>query len=206
MVKINGLPFISPAVYSIKVDYHITGSSAFELTIPIGVTRIDITLIGGGGAGGASKSTYEVGGGGGSGYIQHYTLRRKEKEFSAGDTFINHFIGSGGASIAPGNWNATQNGGTTKISLKHTDGSITTYSVDGGAGGNRRYTVVQNEGIYIGIGGNGGFGGGGSGARWFNTIGTCFGGYGGCGGTMENKTLTSGTNYFIYNFPNAMTG
>ena len=159
----NGTTWTSaaPASPGIGADVFTTGTSA-SYTIPAGITKIKVTIIGGGGGGagvgtGCPGSNGGGGGGGGSSIVYLTGL-------TPGGT-ITYTVGAGGtagASDASGG-----SGGTSSITV-----SATTYSATGGsggltngtggAGGNSSGTagaVTSKGGIGITPGG-GGYGGG----------------------------------------------
>lgn len=196
MVKINGLPFISPTIYQSypdKVDQYYTNTNVSDtLTIPYGVKKITISLIGGGGGGAIFWNTsdkYFAGSGGGSGYIAHYDLVK-------GDNFLPNdiltvWVGAGGAKATSSTGNGG-NGGASQVILSRAGENKATYTADGGEGAKKVWCNISSNSLCLSCGGNGGFGGGGCAPAWYNTIGDSFGGVGGYGGTMKNKQLTPG--------------
>lgn len=111
-----------------------TGSGTF--TVPVGVTSIDVFLVGGGGSGGKSIFETNAGGGGGGGY----TKTQKNIAVTPGQN-ISVIVGAGAAI------DQTSPGGTS---------SCLGYTANGG-----RSVKENTSQLYGGAGGNGGGGGGG---------------------------------------------
>ena len=199
MVKINGLPFISPTVYHPdKEDYYYLNTNvSYELTIPYGVKKIFISLIGGGGGGTkywthtySGITRYLVGSGGGSGYMAHNILIRGE-HFWPKDT-LSITVGGGG-SAAAASTDSGSDGGTSIVYLKRQGNIISSYSASGGQGSKKfSCNVGANIPLYLSRGGDGGFGGGGAAPAFVNYTGESYGSIGGYGGTMIDKQLTPG--------------
>jgi len=132
----NGTTWTSaaPASPGIGADVFTTGTSA-SYTIPAGITKIKVTVIGGGGGGAGTQSgcpgSNGGGGGGGGSSIVYLT------GLTPGGT-ITYTVGTGGtAGAIDANGGS---GGTSSITV-----SATTYSATGGSGG-----------TFIGGGGAGG--------------------------------------------------
>jgi len=106
-------------------DVKTTGTSA-TWTIPAGVTKVKVTLVGGGGGGGADNSgSYTGGGGGAGGYAIVYLTG-----LTAGNT-LTYTVGAGGGGGTGAG--AGTSGGST--SLSSGTQTITTVTCTGGAGG-----------------------------------------------------------------------
>lgn len=194
MVKINGLPFISPTIYHPdKEDYYYLNTNVLHnLTIPYGVKKITISLIGGGGGGTilwSDLDRYFSGSGGGSGYIAHYDLFKGDN-FLPKDT-LTVTVGAGGAKATTPTGNGG-NGGASQVILSRAGENKATYTADGGEGAKRKWCNLSSASLCLSCGGNGGFGGGGGAPTWYHFIGESYGGIGGYGGTMDNKKLTPG--------------
>jgi hypothetical protein len=108
------------------VEVFTTGTLA-TWTIPTGVTKVRVTVIGGGGGGGGN---FTSGGGGGGGAIKVLTVVAGTLTYS---------VGAAGANLG--------NGGTSSVA-SGTNNTITTISATGGTGGNGSLAVG-------GIGSNG---------------------------------------------------
>ena len=199
MVKINGLPFISPTIYHPdKVDYYYTNTNtSYELAIPYGVKKIIISLIGGGGGGTnywihtyGGNTRYLAGSGGGSGYIAHNILI-KGKDFQPKDTLL-ITVGVGGPAAAT-QTDSGSDGGTSIVYLKRQGNIISQYYASGGQGSKK---FICNVGadipFYLSRGGDGGFGGGGAAPAYDNYVSESYGSIGGHGGTIDDKKLTPG--------------
>ena len=116
-------------------------TSTGTFTIPTGITRVKVTLVGGGASGGGDNGTAGSGGGAGGSVISWLT------GLTPGNTISVSAIGAGG-SPSTGNGNS---GGTTTVSSGTQ--TITTMSATGGTGG----SAGQGS-----SGGNGGSGSGGT--------------------------------------------
>jgi hypothetical protein len=125
---------LSPNIFSIEFR-----TSSATITIPSGVTRLRVTLVGGGGGGSGTSVSSNVGGvgGGGATCIKYLT------GLTPGNT-LSLTIGAGGAGGTAGN--AGGAGGDTTLSSGSQ--TITTLTAGGGAGG--------AMGLYAGISGAGG--------------------------------------------------
>ena len=186
------LPTLRPGFSSIQ-SYTSSGS----FTVPAGVTRVKVTVIGGGGAGGSN--TVAPGGGGGAGGTSVAILN----SMSPG-TVIPVTVGTGGTASSG---NTGGSGGTssfgTYVSATGGLGGIggTTYGpMAGGAGGTGVGGTINNSGSYgtdcVLSGARGGDGGGpGNGRGTTGAIGALAGqGYGGGGGGGgSNSTVGAGT-------------
>jgi hypothetical protein len=112
---------LSPNIFSIEFY-----TSSATITIPSGVTRLRVTLVGGGGGGSGDGSSNQVGGAGGGGA----TCIKYLTGLTPGNT-LSLTIGAGGTGGAPGN--AGGAGGDTTLSSGSQ--TITTLTAGGGAGG-----------------------------------------------------------------------
>jgi hypothetical protein len=157
-----GLPGLTGQVF--------TSNGTF--TIPTGVTRLKVTVIGGGG-GGAGNNTNLAGGGGGGGLAIAYLTG-----LTSGNTLSVTIGGGGGSSFAA----AGTAGGTTSVASGTQ--SISTITANGGAGGPYANMNTASGGSASGgtINISGGLGGRGS--YFSNCAGTmvCSGGGGAAGG------------------------
>ena len=128
----------------------VTATGTF--TIPAGVSKLKVTIVGGGGGGGGgaagveyvSATFYGAGGGGGGTAIQFIS------SVTPGNT-ITVTVGSGGAGGGSGSGGTT--GGTSSIA-SGTE-SITSVSATGGAGGVRSSTLNTMSGGLGGLGSGG---------------------------------------------------
>lgn len=155
-----------------SIEVFTTGTSA-TWTIPTGVTKVKITVIGGGGGG---AGTYGGGGGGGGGSIKVLT------GLTPGNT-LTYSVGAAGANLG--------NGGTSQVSSGTQ--TITTISATGGTAG-------SSVGGIGGIGSNGDLNfAGNSGALGAPTDGqTAAGGgsfFGGAGGATNTNPGVNGRAY-----------
>jgi hypothetical protein len=125
---------LSPNIFSIEFR-----TSSATITIPSGVTRLRVTLVGGGGGGSGSSVALNAGGAGGGGA----TCIKYLTGLTPGNT-LSLTIGAGGTGGAPGN--AGGAGGDTTLSSGSQ--TITTLTAGGGAGG--------AMGAFAGVNGAGG--------------------------------------------------
>jgi hypothetical protein len=127
-----------------------TSSGVF--TIPTGVTKVKVTVVGGGGGGGGgttggSSTSGGGGGGGGGGAIKLLT------GLTPGNSITVTFSGTNGAGGAAGTTSGVA--GTAGYTVSISGTGITTITADGGAGGNAGGTITT-AGESNGIGGAGG--------------------------------------------------
>ena len=103
-----------------------TTGTAVSQTIPAGVTKIKVTVVGGGGGGGGGGTLGGgSGGGGGGSVIQWFS------GLTGGSTTVTYTVGAGGAGGTAGN-NAGSTGGNTTALIS--TGSITMTASGGGGG------------------------------------------------------------------------
>ena len=144
------------------VDVKTSGSSA-TWTIPAGVTKVRITVVGGGGGGGGVGNCNPQGGGGGGG-----TAIKVLTGLTPGNT-LSYTVGTGGAGGSGGG--GAGGGGNTSQVASGTQ-TITTISASGGAG-------AGGTGASGGIGSNGDLNIGGGAGNNYSTGGSSFLGGGG---------------------------
>lgn len=163
-------------------DIKTTGTSA-TWTIPAGVTKVKVTMIGGGGGGGgANGCTFAVGSGGGAGGYSVVYLTG----LTAGNT-ITYTVGAGGAAASSGGSTSISSGTQTITTVTCTGGGGGSSSAfNGGAGGTATGGTININGGYGDVaGGAGGSGSsspfGGAGANGENA-GFAATGYGSGGG------------------------
>lgn len=156
----NSLPYSPSSAGYATMEVKTSGTS---WTIPAGVRKWKVTLVGGGGQGGGTATTAgQVGGGGGSGgYVLGYFT------FVAGQTAMTYSLGAAGSGAAAGAAGTT--GGDTTVTYNGV-----TYTASGGVGGTAN-----------GAGGAGGAASGGT----LNIA----GGAGANGGTMAATSNYQGT-------------
>jgi hypothetical protein len=177
------LPYIRPGFCAVQV---FTASTIF--TIPAGVNRAKITVIGAGGAGG-SHQTLPSGGGGAGGRAISFI------DYLAPGTQIPVTIGPGGAPLASGSYGAGGPGGTssfgTIVSASGGQGGSGGTALADSAGGGGGFGVggdINDAGAWgtdsIAVAGRGGDGGGPGGGRGSSGLaqGIAAPGYGGGGG------------------------
>lgn len=158
-------------------------TSSTTWTIPAGVTKLKMTVVGGGGhGGGGNKSFYYGGGGGGGAAIKYLT------GITPGNTLA-VTIGSGGGGTS------SVASGTETISTVSATGGGNGANPAGGAGGsgsggtiNCTGSAGMNNGGGAGNGGNSIFGGGGLGGYYLSYDGGAGGAYGGGGGGASYKS------------------
>jgi hypothetical protein len=159
-VTVFPAPSTGSASQTLKTDI-ITSTGTW--TAPTGVTRIELTLVGGGGGGGGTWNTFDMGGGGGGGGVLQDTV-----PVVAGTAYT-VTIGAGGAggpSAASNNFGA-RGSNSTFGSLR------TSFGGGGGHGGSNQAPTFTASVSAIGgqgqnNGGSGGIGGGGGGANMSN--------------------------------------
>jgi hypothetical protein len=174
-----------------------TASGTF--TIPTGITRVKVTVIGGGGGGGGGRSVgcsdYPGNGGGGGG-----TAIKFLTSLTPGNT-LTVTRGAGGSGGAYDSLSGGTSGGTSSVS-SGTE-TITTVSATGGGGGQMFGYPIANGGVGssadLNINGNAGNaeGGGGTtlgggGSTTYIGNGTTGGNYGGGGGGSTPMINTGG--------------
>jgi hypothetical protein len=108
--------------FSAKAQVYATAGS-FTFTIPIGVVRLKVTVVGGGGSGGGGNGCVNGGGGGNGGAAV--------KWLSVTSGTLSVTVGAGGTAVGALNNGVT--GGTSSVASGTQ--SITTISATGGAGG-----------------------------------------------------------------------
>lgn len=167
----NGTTWTSAAALGVNAQVYTSGTGNF--TIPAGVTRLKVTVVGGGGgsAGSVSGNTGGAGGGGGAA-IKWLT------GLTPGNT-LSYSVGTGGTAgtSAPGNGGAGGNS-TVATGTTGTPQTITTITGSGGGAGL--------------VGGSGGAGGGGTNGD-LNVPGGSLGGYGVGGGSLYASTSPYGS-------------
>jgi hypothetical protein len=144
-------------------------------TVPVGVSSVEVLVIGGGGSGGGSATDGTASGGGGAGgvvYESNYVVTPGQA--------INVAVGTGGASV---NTNVNGNDGGSSIF-----GSLIAIGGGGGAAGN------PNEGVIGALPGRPGGSGGGAGGRTAAPGGNGLTGQGHNGGTTSPNGGGVGTN------------
>lgn len=145
-----------------------TANGAGNWTIPVGVSEIDVLVVGGGGGGGRSGLTVNAGGGGAGGliHIEGYDISKYT-------SYIPFSVGSGGA-------------GSLDVSDRGTSGEDSVFgnltAIGGGGGGSSN----NRDGISGGSGGGGGqlttnYGSGGSSTQSTTNDGYSESGYGSSG-------------------------
>lgn len=131
-----------------KISGSKTFTSSGSMSVPSGVTQIQIFGVGGGGAGG--KADGYCGGGGGGGYT-----KTVEASVSPGQT-IAVTIGSGGGASS---YSAQRGGSGGQTIVKNSSTNVTLLTANGGQGaygGGNDFSDIR----YTNTGGNGGSGGG----------------------------------------------
>jgi len=153
----NGTTWTSAAALGVNAQVYTSGTGNF--TIPAGVTKLKITVVGGGGGSAGSVSGNTGGGGGGGGAAIKWLTG-----LTPGNT-LSYSVGTGGTAgtSAPGNGGAGGNS-TVATGTTGTPQTITTITGSGGGAGL--------------VGGSGGAGGGGTNGD-LNVPGGSLGGNGG---------------------------
>ena len=183
------LPYLRPGFSAVEA---FTASATF--TVPIGVTRAKITVIGGGGAGG-THATLPSGGGGAGGQAVAFA------GYLVPGTQIPITVGAGGVALTGGAVGQGGNGGTssfgTIVSATGGQGGVggtVAASSAGGPGGTGVGGDINYGGAYgtdgIELTGRGGDGGGPGGGRGTSSLtpGIAGQGYGGGGGGGGSST------------------
>ena len=157
-------------------------------TIPSGVTRLKVTIVGGGGGGGNGDFSAQSGGGGGGGGTSVVWL----SGLTPGLTII-ATVGLGGSTAAAGGTSSISSGTQSITSATATGGSGGGNLVAGSGGSGTGATIIigggaGNSGLLNGSSGPGGsggsstFGGGGLGSSGGSNVGSAGRNYGGGGG------------------------
>lgn len=157
-----------------------TGTSTF--TVPSGITRVKVRVVGAGGGGGGNTTATQSGGGGGAGGYA------EEMVNVSGTTTIQVFVGTGGA----GGAGTGADGANGMWSTFGTNGEF--LSASGGSGG-----ATGGPGGAGGVGSNGDLntrgGGGGAGSDASSAGGSSVFGAGARSSTNTDVTGASGENY-----------
>jgi len=165
----NGSAWVSQAIsggYS-GPNATVYASSSGTFTIPAGITRLKVTVIGGGGGGG--NRTDGGGGGGGGAAIKWLT------SVTPGNTLM-YSVGAGGATNASGSSSSVSSGTQSISTISATGGAAPAGAAGeigcgyGGAGSGGDLNISGNAGAYRGFndGNSGGgslYAGGGAGAN-----------------------------------------
>lgn len=169
-----------------------SGSGSF--TVPLGVTSVDIFMVGGGGGGGGDPGSTYQGGGGGGGYTKTYKAAATGYKdggaiaVTATDVWTVTVGGGGTGSYNGGNGGTTSfvKGGSTYSAAGGLGGHLGNY--DGSSGGNLGGAGGSGGGNSGGAGGSDGVGGGSGGGQGHTTrefgeaAATLYAGGGGGGG------------------------
>lgn len=132
--------------FKLLSSFKVAGSYTF--TVPEGITKLGVYLVGGGGSGGAVTSTdtkhRTIAGGGASGFAKSIIL-----PVAPGETY-NLVVGTGGEAVTntSGSRHNGKNGGTTSFG-EHT-------VAGGGGGGSLRSVTINSNSIYVSVGGQNG--------------------------------------------------
>ena len=152
-------------------------NGSLTFTVPTGITKVKVTVIGGGGGGGsAGSSNYGSGGGGGGAAIEIIS------GLTPGDT-VSVTVGAGGAAGSAGN---TSSFGAYCSATGGSGGAQNTAGGAGGVGSGGDLNIAGGGGATYAFGGAGGssiYGGGGRGG--VTSTGGVGGAYGGGGGGVS---------------------